>query len=185
MPKGAPASHKTAVHGNNTPRKKRGIGAPLSKKTKKAVEKSRDRLDDVLAKIEKGDTTIFPAVVLKVSGGGRFSVKSLKDATEHSVRLGGSLKIKKKDAREGQVDVAVSVGTVVLTDGGDILAIVPKRREATLLGKLGTIREEEGGNNFFNRTKGSPKSTRSNKSSKSSSSNFSFSSSRRTRRNRH
>ena len=198
MPKGAPKSHSKTVHGNNAPRKKRGVGKPNSKATLRAATRSARTLRKTLNALNSAENTgTIPAVVVKVLGGRRFLVKSLVDGEEYNVRLGNALKLKRGVALAGEKDVAVRIGTHVLTDKGDILAIIPAKKKDEILEKLvankgmrlAGIAEE---NNLFNRTvRASPrssrsnKSTRSNKSSKSGKSNFSFSSMRKTRRNRH
>lgn len=196
MPKGAPKSHSKTVHGNNAPRKKRGVGRPNSKATVRAVTRSARTLRKTLNALNSAENTgTIPAVVVKVLGGRRFLVKSLVDGEEYNVRLGNALKLKKGVALAGEKDVAVRIGTHVLTDKGDILAIIPAKKKDEILEKMANkgmrlagIAEE---NNLFNRTvRASPKSSRSstrsnksNKSAKSGKSNFSFS--RKTRRNRH
>lgn len=193
MPKGAPKSHSKTVHGNNAPRKKRGVGRPNSKATVRAVTRSARQLRKTLNALNSAEEVgTIPAVVVKVLGGRRFLVKSLVDGEEYNVRLGNALKLKKGVALAGEKDVAVRIGTHVLTDKGDILAIIPAKKKDEILEKMANkgmrlagIAEE---NNLFNRTvRASPKSsrssTRSNKSAKSAKSNFSFS--RKTRRNRH
>jgi hypothetical protein len=196
MPKGAPKSHSKTVHGNNAPRKKRGVGRPNSKATVRATTRSARQLRKTLNALNGAEAVgSIPAVVVKVLGGRRFLVKSLVDGEEYNVRLGNALKLKKGVALAGEKDVAVRIGTHVLTDKGDILAIIPAKKKDEILEKMANkgmrlagIAEE---NNLFNRTvRASPKSSRSstrsnksNKSSKSAKSNFSFS--RKTRRNRH
>jgi len=198
MPKGAPKSHSKTVHGNNAPRKKRGVGKPNSKATLRAVTRSARTLRKTLNALNDSENVgTIPAVVVKVLGGRRFLVKSLVDGEEYNVRLGNALKLKRGVALAGEKDVAVRIGTHVLTDKGDILAIIPAKKKDEILEKLVAhkgmrlaVIEE---NNLFNRTvRASPnsnsKSTRSNKSAKSAKSgksNFSFSSMRKTRRNRH
>lgn len=144
------ASSKNLARGE-TVKNKRMAGKPLSKAVRGAMARANLALNRTLKNMAGNNSSAMAAIVEKALGSGRFEVRTIKDGVLHRVRLPKKFKISKGQARKAEVDVAIHRGSHVLTNGDEILAIIPASEANAILKKVGaklTPVEE----NFFNRS---------------------------------